>query len=224
VQRLLVAAEVDERGLEAGDEQRGGRILWQCRHFIVTAREGIAALAFEHAADVGKRAAREDAFAARQVLEEGARERGAVLVADGGLHREHGRDATAQQQLGEAGGLRLAGGAMAGVQEYQRSGPLRPAQRLEQVPRGRLDRVALFIVELEAAGLAMAGDIEDVVLVALERVVDRVRIARLQDADLDVVVALGRLDGVEDVLQLPLVIEHVVCGLALIRRTDRDQD
>lgn len=198
--RLLVAAEVDERRLDARDEQRGRRMLGQREPAFVAARERLAALAFQFPSGMSKRSACKDAFAVRQVVEEGVRKRGAVAVADGGLHGEHGWNAAAQQRLGEAGGLLLVDGAMAAVQEDQRHGPLRLAQRLEQVRGRRIDRVALLVIELERAGLAVAGDVEDMVRVARERVADRVWIARLEDADLDVLEALGRLDGVEDVL------------------------
>ena len=118
-------------------------------------------------------AAREHTFSPRQLREKSARERRAVAVTDRGLHGEHRGNAAAQQGLGEAGGLPLVDGAMAGVQEHQRSGVARGAQRIEQVLGGRLDRVAVLVVELERAGRAVTGDVEDVVLVALERLADR---------------------------------------------------
>ncbi|HEY0993343.1 MAG TPA: hypothetical protein VGD80_40100 [Kofleriaceae bacterium] len=237
LQRLLGEPEVDERRFDARDEQRRGRVLRQCADLVVAALEGLAtfelerfaahkglaAFELECASGVGESATRELAFARRQSVEERARERRAVLVADRCLHREHGRDAALQERVREAG-LVCIDSPVTAVQEDQRRGVLRQAQDLEHALRSRRDDVALLVVELEGAGCAVAGHVQDVILVALQRVADRGEVARFEDTDLDVLVVALLLNRLEDLVQLAFVVEHVAGGLALVGRADRHED
>ena len=86
------------------------------------------------------------------------------------------------------------------------------------------DRAAVLVLQLEHARRAMAGEVQHVVGVVLDRLADLIWVADLEDAHLDVLVTLRRLDRVEDRLQLALLVEHRRPRLLLVRRADRDKD
>ena len=86
------------------------------------------------------------------------------------------------------------------------------------------NRLAVFVLELELPRAAVAGEVEHVVGVPFDRRRDDLGMAHLEDANLDVLMPLGHLHRVEDVLQLPLVVEHGGAGVALIEGADRDED
>ena len=230
-ERLLGAAVLDQRTLEAGDQHGRGGVLGERERLVAAAGDRRLARALEVAPGPGQRVAHQDALAACQVLDEGAGQGSAVGVADRGLHRDHRRHAAAQQLFGEAGsGRARVGGAVAGVEEHrgrraagglQRVGERDDRPRVAGFAPGRhRDRVALLVVELEHPRQAVAGQVQEVVLVAAQRRGDRRRIARLEDPDL----RRAGLHRVEDVGQLALVIERVAPGLALVGRADRHQD
>ena len=54
----------------------------------------------------------------------------------------------------------------------------------------------------------MTREMQHVIGIGLERAADDDRVAHFEDANLAVLVALRRFDGVENVLQLPLLVEH----------------
>ena len=98
--------------------------------------------------------------------------------------------------------------AVAGVQEHQGQRPAVAADGLDQLLRRGGDGLAVLVFELELPRAAVAGEVQHVVGVALDRRGDDPGMAHLEDPHLDVLMPLGRLHRVEDVLQLPLVVEH----------------
>ena len=146
-----------------------------------------------------------------------------VAVAHAGLHRHHAGNARLDQCLGQAGAHAGLHAAVAGVEHHQRQGPPQLPQRRHQLRRRDRHRLAVLILQLQAAGAAMAAQMQHVVGVRLDRLGDRLGVAHLQDLHLHVVEPLGRLYRIENVLQLPLVVEHRRCRAALIGGPHRHQ-
>jgi hypothetical protein len=70
----------------------------------------------------------------------------------------------------------------------------------------------------------MAGEVEHVIAPREESVLDLVRVADLQNVHLGVAVPAGRVDGIENGLQLQLQVQDRVLGLVLVGSADGDED
>ena len=95
---------------------------------------------------------------------------------------------------------------------------------LDEILRRGGNGFAVFVLEFELPRAAVAGEVKHMVDVPLDRRRDDLGMAHLEDAHLDVLMPLGHLHRVEDVLQLPLVVEHGGAGVALVGGADRDED
>ena len=114
--------------------------------------------------------------------------------------------------------------AVAGAQQHQRQGPAFFLDGGNQPVGRRRHGPAVFVLQLELARAAVAGQVQDVVRVGFQSRSDLVRVTDFQDADLGILAGPSRLDGVQDVLQLALQVEHDRAGLLLVGRTDGGQD
>lgn len=99
---------------------------------------------------------------------------------------------------------------------------LRPARLIWVSERLRRDahRGAVFVLELDHARSAVAGEVQHVELVVRECTADLHWVADLEEAHLDVVVARGWRDRVQNSLQLALEVEHRVGRPAFVGRAD----
>ena len=70
----------------------------------------------------------------------------------------------------------------------------------------------------------MAGQVQDVVGVGFQGGGNLLRVTDFQDPDLGILAGAGRLDGVQDVLQLAFQVEHPRAGRLLVGCTDGGQD
>jgi hypothetical protein len=99
------------------------------------------------------------------------------------------------------------------------------ADGIKKLFGGGPDGTTFFIFEFEHAGKAVAGEMEDVIGVALDGVSDDGWMADFENADFNVFEELGRLNSVEDVLEFAFEIEDGKAGsFVFIRRADGDED
>ena len=157
----------------------------------------------------------------REVLVEGAGQLDGVEVADGRLHGQHGGDAGAQQRLGQAGGLPVRTPPWQAFSSTSGSGRSF-ADGIHELVGGRPDGAAVLVLQLERPG--SRGRRGGARGTRPPRWLCRSpRVAHLQDAHLDVLVPLGNLNGVQDVLQLVLMVQDRRAGVPLVWRPDGDE-
>lgn len=223
-QRHLVEREVCQRLFFTGNEERGRGVLGLRLEEGGAALHRREAVALQIPAGLRQGAARQQPLTAGQMLVEGAREPGRVEIAHGGLHRQHPGHTRPQQRLGEARGLAVVDAAMAGVEQDQRQRPPFLLERSDQLSGRCGYGAAVFVLQHKHPGVAVAGEVEHVVGVGLDRRADHGGMTHLENAHLGVPAAVRWLNRVEDVLQLPLLIENRRGGLSLVGRAHGDED
>ena len=218
-QGLLVATEIGQGPLLSGAIKGGSGGLRQGLGQGGALAQALLPLRLQLLARRRQGAGGQHRLATAEVAVEGAGQLAGVAVAHRGLHRHHAGDAGLDQGLGQAGAGAGLDAAVAGVEHHQRQGPAQPPQRRHQLLRRDRHRLADLILQLQQARGAVAAEMQHVVSVGLDRGGDLGGVAHLQNLHSHVVAALGGLHGIEDVLQLALVIEHHRAGGALIGST-----
>ena len=98
------------------------------------------------------------------------------------------------------------------------------ADCIGDIRRRDWDGAAVFVFQLEDSGVAVAGEMEDVIGLLLKGGPDLIEAADVEDAHVGVAEGAGLFDGVEDGLQFALHVEDGVAGLAFVGRADGDED
>ena len=222
-QGLLVAPEVGQGPLLPGAIESGGGGLRQDLGQGGTPAQALLPLRLQLLARRRQGAGSQHRLATAEVAVEGAGQLAGVAVAHRGLHRHHAGDAGLDQGLGQAGAGAGLNAAVAGVEHHQRQGPAQPPQRRHQRLRRDRHRLADLILQLQQTRGAVAAQMQHVVGVGLDRGGDLGGMAHLQDLHRHVVAALGGLHGIENVLQLTLVIEQRRASGALIGGAHRHE-
>ena len=221
-QRLLVGAQIRQGPFLARPIEGGGGGLRQGVGQGGSLLQPLQPLGLQLLSRCGQGAAGQHGFTAAEVAVEGAGQVGGIAVAHRGLHRHHAGDARLDQGLGQAGGGARFNAAVTAVEHHQGQGAAQRTQRGHQQLRRDRHRLAEFILQLQRPGGAVTAEVKHVVGIGGDRGGDLLGMAHLQNLHRHVVVPLGRFHGIEDVLQLPLVVEQRGAG-ALIRSTHRHQ-
>jgi hypothetical protein len=146
------------------------------------------------------------------------------MIADRSLHGDQGWNAAAQQRLGEARGLTARNAAVAGIDQHQRQRPSGAANWRQQTGRGGAQCAALFVLKFQRARQAVAGQMQHMIGIEPDCVSDDFGMSDFENADLAVLMEPGRFDPIENVLQLPFLVEHRAGTRSFIRGGDGNQD
>ncbi len=209
VQRLPLRAEIGDRDLLAGDEERCGGIFGRR---MQTAAERALASRLDVLSRRRQRTAGPQVFTFEQAGVEGPSQIGGIAVADGRLHGEHRRRTLVQQRLGKAGAwpfiVDVRHAAVTGVEQHHRQGTARALQRRKKIRRCHGHGAAILVFQLEFARTAMARQVKHMVGIAGERRGDLVGVADFQDSHLRVILLIQRFHRVEDVLEFAFLVEN----------------
>ena len=113
---------------------------------------------------------------------------------------------------------------MAGGEKDQRQRPVGVAQGCGQLPGADGNGFAVFVFEFDAAGAAVAGEVQHMKGVGGEGLADFVRVAHFENLDLGVAVAAGHIHCVENALEFGFQVEYGAAGLAFVRGADGDEN
>ena len=221
LQGLLVRRKIRQVWFFPAQVEHGGGVFR--RHHRFTLGRLLGPLPLQLPPRQGQSPAGAHFFPQGQVLVDEMGQVRGVDIAYRCLHGQHRGNALLQQVIRQACTCCRCHAAVAGIQEDQGQGPTRLAQGTDQILCRHRHFLTQFVFQDEFARSAVAGEVQHVVAVPLNGLGDLGGMAHFQDAHLGVAVALERFHRVENLLQLPFVVQHGVVALVFVGRAHRHQ-